>query len=424
MSSPRFNIHTFGHATKKVLLAPMAMAFANSGVLSGLTVNSALPITNEVTVQPIRVQSSDGSYSAPMFSGPSGDWSWYITQQVDVILAQSGITVKWLTPVDYADDFTLNGHPGNYTASRRPTNHLYTVRDNTPSPPKHPDPLVLNMFFVDIVPGFSEIGDWSVAGIAVVDANGIMITVGDNLLQYPNVPNLDTIAGVVAHEIGHNLGLDHEPLNADNLMAIGWTQDEYVSEKLVPAQTTLMFTNHFGDDGFEFLAPYVPPTQYSLWADAYGLTGGPGDDDDGDQLANVLEFMLTLDPTIPDNHAMPDPVWDSAGLTWTIGKQADALGDGLSYAVEVSADGATWVPAGSASSGSTIVTDSDSVLIVRLDAGSGPNFMRLAVDLSVPLLPGYRESEPKKASDEALAPALPRISGCSPDGCGHRHGHP
>ena len=55
--------------------------------------------------------------------------------------------------------------------------------------------------------GFGDVGDDSANGLAFVGSSGTTIHVGDNLLGFD--AGLTVIARVVAHELAHNLGLDH-----------------------------------------------------------------------------------------------------------------------------------------------------------------------------------------------------------------------
>ena len=220
------------------------------------------------------------------------------------------------------------------------------------------------------------------------------------------------------HEIAHNLGLEHVGDSANLMFAFNRT-----TEEILTSQTDIMFTDDWFSDGYELLGAPVSPSNYSIWAESLGLTGDPGDDDDLDGLANVLEFMLGLNGAVPDNDAMPTPSWSAAGLTWSLPKLSDALDDGLTYNIEVSRDASTWDAAGTPGSGSTVLVDNTSTLTVRLDAGAAGSFMRIQVDLTGSLLGGSQslpepEAAESVAEEDAIFPFEPRTSGCGVHGCG------
>jgi hypothetical protein len=80
------------------------------------------------------------------------------------------------------------------------------------------DPNVVDAYFVQRSPGFDTVGDNSTNGLAFVGASGTTIHVGDNLLDFQ--AGLEVIAGVVAHELAHNLGLEHVFSSPANLMYV------------------------------------------------------------------------------------------------------------------------------------------------------------------------------------------------------------
>lgn len=192
-------------------------------------VNAPQPITQQVIVQPIIVRSDDGSIAATYFG--SGAQETQILQFIDQIWAQAGIDVSFLAPNFYNDSFALNNN-GN-TAGTRPTGHLDTIVDNAGAPPKSATATTINMFFVDYCPGFGVLSENTAAGLAYVGGNGITMFVGDNLLGSEG--GRTVIAGVVAHEIGHNLGLDHTANALPNLMSPSGTTDQLDAGQITTA---------------------------------------------------------------------------------------------------------------------------------------------------------------------------------------------
>jgi hypothetical protein len=369
-----------------------AMASADAVV----TVNAPMPITHRLEVQPILVKNAAGT--GAVFFGNAAQEA-YIKEQINAIWAQVGVRIDWLAPVEYTSSFALDGSPGNYETATRPSGDLAAIRNGAGSPPKSANAIVLNAFFVDIVPAFSRTSVFTSNGYAYIDSNGMAIHVGDELLTFES--GRDVIAGVVAHEIGHNCGLDHTASNGDNLMSPNGN-----AERLTPAQQSIVFTNNGGIDSYDFLQPIVKASNYSLWAAALGLRGGPTGDDDGDGMANVAEFMLGLQGTKAD--APPLPETSGAASTWSLRKVAGAVADGLVYSVQVSTDGAAWVAAGSAGSGSEVVTDSATTLVVRHSGASGSGLLRLSVTVPAGIAGDARAFVPLEVAAELNAGRIVR----------------
>lgn len=243
-----------------LLLAPLAIGMAQGALI----LNGASSITHNLRVQPIIVQQAgaQGGATATYFGNSTQRGS--IEGYVDAIWAQAGIDVTFLTPTSYVSSFAYNGYPTDYSSTARPTVDLNTIVSNGPV---HSDPTVLNMFFVEVVPGFPFTSLNTSNGLAFLDANGVAMYVGSNLLGF--TAGLEVIASVVSHEIGHNLGLDHI-VETENLMQAGGSPNQ--GERISAAQKATIFTDNVGTDGFNLLVAIPEPTTGVLGVVALGLT--------------------------------------------------------------------------------------------------------------------------------------------------------
>ncbi len=233
---------------------------------AAVIVNAPIAITHFVEVQPIQVMqgSAEGGATATFFGNTTQQAA--IELYIDTIWAQVGVDIRFLPPVTYVSSFAYNGSPTNYTSVPRPTNDLNVINSSAGSPPKSTNPAVLNMFFVDIVPGFTFTTENTANGLAYVDGNGVTQFVGDNLLTF--TAGREVIGIVVAHEIGHNLGLPHL-VEAENLMQEGGAPNP--GARLSSAQRGLILTDNPGADGFALLQPIPEPG--SLLTTLLALTG-------------------------------------------------------------------------------------------------------------------------------------------------------
>lgn len=225
--------------------------------VSALVLNPAQSITQIVNIQPIIVSDDSGINTANYF-GTSSQKS-IIEGFVDDIWAQAGIDVNFLTPNDWNNTFAnwgAGGPPDNNGDSRSGSDLNTIINNGQIAGVSHADSNVINMYFVNIAAGFSLLSDNQAAGLAFVGSNGITQYIGSDLLTFSN--GQETIAGVVAHEIGHNLGLNHpQPSINENLMSDG-------GERLNLAQINTALASNFST---------VVPLPGAVWLFGSALIG-------------------------------------------------------------------------------------------------------------------------------------------------------
>jgi len=171
-------------------------------------------IREVITVQPIIASNSDGSNTAEFFGNAAQEAD--IKRRIDEIFATANVDIEFL-PARRVNDTSIN--LGSNTSGTRAGSDLNQIVSNGDARGLgSPDRNVIDLYFVEQVPGFAQVGESVANGLAFVGSSGIAIQIGDNLPETAGGRNV--IAEVTAHEIGHNLGLQHLEVDG-NLLAPG-----------------------------------------------------------------------------------------------------------------------------------------------------------------------------------------------------------
>ncbi|MDB2687673.1 hypothetical protein N9Y42_10725 [Mariniblastus sp.] len=183
------------------------------------------PIVETVVVQPIVVSDNDGSNTATGFGNAAQEAE--LKRLVDRIYNQAGVDIEFLPTKQWNNTFA-NGTEGDRDVSE----FGEVVRLGNAQGIGSSNTQVLDYYFVSRVPGLD----------VPVISNGRASLSGDGAMQASNEIFLGNslfrarIAEVFAHEIGHNLGLNHDlsltPSLLDESASSGFLKDFQITQIL------------------------------------------------------------------------------------------------------------------------------------------------------------------------------------------------
>lgn len=183
------------------------------------------PIVERVTVQPVVVSNNNGSDTSPAFGNAQQEAE--IKRRVNRIYAQAGIEIKWLPTKQWNSTFA-NG-PGQGTRAISEFSEIISRGDEAGIGSQNPR--IVDYYFINRVPG--QVRPETSGGRAFIGQSGGVQSVGDSILDSED--GRDAVAYVFAHELAHNLGLQHTDENTSLLSSryrVGST-NKFISQEQI-----------------------------------------------------------------------------------------------------------------------------------------------------------------------------------------------
>ena len=419
MSPSRAQTQTPSRHPRMGAAAVLAVLLSALPAWSEVVVHPALPITRAVTVQPIRVQSSNGTVSAPVFGGDGSYAEGYLESQVE----------QDPRPVRHHRRVVAGRRLSQQLRPQRPSREL-PGQPAPAEPPEH-DPSGRAIAPKHRIPSCSTCSSWKSRRLSQHRPGQRGRHRQGGLQRHGRggrgrLPDLDPRQG----QRGHDPRPRNRPQSRPRALpprapTTSWPPTVHFGSASPPNRPPSCSPTGFGTDGFDFLRPTCLRPDYSVWADGYGLKAGqPGDDDDGDRLAQRARIPARPRPTTPDNHAMPMPVvglrradLDRSESTPTPSRRSRLRHRGQPATASAGSPPAAPAPAARSSA------DSSSNSRCASMRAPGTEIMRRRHRHRSPV-PGYRSRRPpanRRGPPPALLPgivraAAPRLRGPARDG--------